>query len=524
MFYRKELKLKGKSAFYRNWKMCIITCFIFTLCIGGTLISFSNSTEVNYPDNLNQINIKLKGENNSDIVNDFLNGIKGKEDNIPEFENATEGVLSNVVNNVSKSGSYLFGLLNAINQMIFKDHIWASVIIIIGALCSLFYWIFVSKVLEVGNARFYLENRKYTKTKTNKLLVIYKLNKTCHVAYTMFLKNLYSLLWCFTIIGGFIKYYSYMLVPYILAENPNMKPSDVIKLSRDMMHGYKWEMFKLDISFIGWRALGLITFNIGNIVFTDPYMNATKVEAYMYLRELSKTKGIKNANMLCDTNLDGGIVLGEYPLYEYMLSETKENKWLSFDFNRNYSLWDYILIFFILSGVGWIWEVLLHLCQYGNFVNRGTLYGPWLPIYGAGCVALLVILKKYRKNPFIYFVLAMIVCGLIEYGTSVYLELVHHMAWWDYTGFFLNLNGRVCLEGLLVFGIGGTFVTYIAAPFIANILDKIKKEHKTMICLILVCLIACDFYVSGKKPNTGDGVTTEIKDSKIDKIKEQIKK
>ena len=114
----------------------------------------------------------------------------------------------------------------------------------------------------------------------------------------MFLKNLYSLLWCFTIIGGFIKYYSYMLVPYILAENPNMKPSDVIKLSRDMMHGYKWEMFKLDISFIGWRALGLITFNIGNIVFTDPYMNATKVEAYMYLRELSKTKGIKNASML----------------------------------------------------------------------------------------------------------------------------------------------------------------------------------------------------------------------------------
>ena len=92
-------------------------------------------------------------------------------------------------------------------------------------------------------------------------------------------------------------------------------------------------------------------------------MNATKVEAYMYLRELSKTKGIKNASMLCDTNLDGGIVFGEYPLYEYMLRETKENKWLSFDFNRNYSLWDYILIFFILSGIGWIWEVLLHLCQ-----------------------------------------------------------------------------------------------------------------------------------------------------------------
>lgn len=523
MLNRKELKQRGKGAFYRNWKVCIITCFIFTLCIGGTIISFHKTTEIDYPENLNQINIKLKGENNSDIVNDFLKGVYGKEEKESIFKNSTEGVLGNVVNNVSSSGSYLFGILNAINQMVFKDHIWASVIIIIGALCSLFYWIFVSKVLEVGNARFYLENRKYTKTKTNKLLLPYKLSKTCHVAYTMFLKNLYNLLWCFTIVGGFIKYYSYMLVPYILAENPNMKPQDVIKLSRDMMNGYKWEMFKLDISFIGWQALGAITFNIGNIVFTNPYMNTTKAEAYMYLRELSKTKGIENANLLCDTNLDGGIVFGEYPLYEYMLKETKEHKWLSFNYNRDYTIWDYILLFFIISGVGWIWEVILHLCEYGNFVNRGTLYGPWLPIYGAGCVTLLIVLKKFRKNPFTYFILSMVVCGLIEYGTSVYLELVHHMAWWDYTGFFLNINGRVCLEGLLIFGIGGTFATYIVAPFITNFLDKIKKEYKQIICLILLCLIACDFYISGKIPNTGDGVTTEIKTSKIDKIKEQIK-
>lgn len=518
MLDRKELKKRGRGAFYRNWSVCIITCFVFTFFIGGTIFKFNNDLNVSYHERIDNINIKLKGENNSQIVNDFLNEISGKEGQVSEFSKSTEGILSSLVNNVSKSGSYLFGVLNAINQLLFKDHIWASVIIILGSILSLFYWVFISKVLEVGYARFCLENRKYTKTKTSKLLLPYRIGKLGHVSYTMFLKNLYTLLWSFTIVGPFIKYYSYMMVPYIIAENPNMKASDVLKLSRDMMDGYKWEMFKLDLSFIGWQILGALTFNIGNLVFTNPVMNATKAEAYMYLRELSKTKGIANANLLCDSNLDGGIVFGEYPVYEYMLKESKR-KWLSFDYNRDYSVWDYILLFFIFSGVGYIWEVFLHLCQYGNFVNRGALYGPWLPIYGSGCVVLLIVLKKYRKNPFVYFVLAMVVCGIIEYGTSVYLEIVHHMSWWDYTGFFLNLNGRICLEGLLIFGIGGTIVTYIVAPFIANFLDKIKKKTKVYICIMLLCCIAVDFYISGKIPNTGDGITSEVVDSKLDKYR-----
>lgn len=516
MLNRKELKKRGKGAFYRNWKSCVIICFIYAVFVGGTIFSFHDNKEIEY-NNISSININaLRGENNSDIVNEFLYEINGNNKDNQFLSKNTSGVLGNIANNVSKSGSYLFGLLNAINQAFFKDKIWASVIIIIGALLSLIYWIFVSKVIEVGKARFFLENRKYTKTKSNKLLYSYRLNKTLHTAYTMFLKNLYTFLWSFTIIGGIIKNYSYAMVPYILAENPNMKSKDILKLSRDMMNGYKWEMFKLDVSYFFWHLLGGLTFNISNLVFTEPYINATKAEVYMYLRELSKTKGISNASMLSDYNLDGDIEFSEYPVYEYMLKESKTHKLLSFDYKRSYSILDLILLFFIFSFVGWLWEVLLHLFQYGNFVNRGALYGPWLPIYGAGCVALLVVLKPFRKNPFVYFLLSMVVCGVIEYGTSVYLEVVHHMAWWDYTGYFLNINGRVCLEGLMLFGIGGVLVTYIVAPFIANFLDKIKKEPKLYLCILLVGIIAVDFYVSGLKPNSGEGVTTEIKDSKLD--------
>ena len=110
----------------------------------------------------------------------------------------------------------------------------------------------------------------------------------------------------------------------------------------------------------------------------------------------------------------------------------------------------------------------------------------------------------------------MLVSGIIEYGTSVYLELVHHMSWWDYHGYFLNINGRVCLEGLLLFAIGGVLVTYIIAPNIANILDKVSKKLKIILCIILVSLFVFDFYYSSKYPNTGEGVTTEIKESKIE--------
>ena len=516
MFNRSVLKKKGKSAFYRNWKSCIIICFVYTILIGGTVISIHKKVDFDYRDNIEIIN-NIDADTNSDIVNEFINGLNGEEQREePEFfSNATRGVLGTVVNNVSKSGSFLFGVLNAINQALFKDRIWASVIIIFGAVLSLFYWIFVSKVLEVGNARFFLENRRFTKTKANKLVLPYRISKTTHIAYTMFLKNLYTILWCFTIIGGIIKYYSYYLVPYILAENPNMKTKDVLNLSKNMMKGYKWEIFKLDISFIGYYLLGVLTLNISNLVFTTPYINCTKAECYMLIRDISKTKGLSKTELLKDHNLEGKVVLEEYPLYEYMLKESKQQKWFKLNYNHKYAITDIILLFFIIAIIGYIWEVLLHLFEFGVIVKKGTLHGPWLPIYGAGAIAMLVLLKPVRKNPFSYFILAMLLCGVIEYGTSVYLELVHHMSWWDYQGYFLNINGRVCLEGLLLFATGGIVITYFVAPILANFLDRINKKVKIILCIILVSLMVIDFYVSGDNPNTGEGITSEITESKL---------
>lgn len=524
---RQAFKKSGKNAFKRNWKVCVIVCFLYTFLVGGTIVgSYKQYHGVNYQESYEviknvDINAFRGSDNNSEVVNDFIVGINQNElkDN-KLIASTRKGVIGSFLNNVSQSGSYLFGFLNALNQYFFHDRVWASAIIIIGTVISFFYWLFVSKVLEVGYARFFLENRKFTKTKQNKLIYPYKIGKVAYSAYTMFIKNFYILLWSFTIVGAFIKHYSYAMVPYILSENQTLKPKEVLKLSEEMMKGHKWELFILDLSFIGWKILGFLTLNISNLFFTIPYQRATYAEVYMALRCDAKEKEILHAKELNDKNLEGDIVEEEYPISSYPENYEKTRRWMRFNYNRKYSIPDYILMFFIFSFVGYLWEVLLHLFRSGVFVNRGALYGPWLPIYGSGCILLLVFLKKYRDNPILYFFIAMLLCGIVEYATSVYLELVHHMAWWNYTGYFLNINGRVCLEGLLLFAAGGTFITYVVAPVLGNILDKVPRKLKVILSVILVVLIAFDFYASSVRPNQGAGVTTEITDSKIDKIKE----
>ena len=177
--------------------------------------------------------------------------------------------------------------------------------------------------------------------------------------------------------------------------------------------------------------------------------------------------------------------------------------------NRQYSVSTLIIIFFTLSFIGWIWEVSLHLVNQGKFVNRGVLTGPWLPVYGSGILLILVLLYHFRKSVVEEFVSAIVLSGFVEYYTSVYLELTHNgTRWWDYSGYFLNLNGRICAEGLLVFGLGGCVAVYFLAPMIDNKLRNVKPKILKIVCIVLILCFAIDVIHSKKHPNTGEGITS----------------
>ena len=177
------------------------------------------------------------------------------------------------------------------------------------------------------------------------------------------------------------------------------------------------------------------------------------------------------------------------------------------DYDQKYSVRNCILLFFTAAFIGYLWEVLIHIVKDGVFVNRGVMFGPWLPIYGFGAVLILALLKPFRKNPLVFFISCMGLAGILEYSTSWLLETYRHMKWWDYSGYFLNINGRICLEGLLVFGLSGAVITYFMGPILNTLFNKIRYRIIIAICVVLVTLFSFDLVYSYNNPNTGEGIT-----------------
>ena len=110
----------------------------------------------------------------------------------------------------------------------------------------------------------------------------------------------------------------------------------------------------------------------------------------------------------------------------------------------------------------------------------------------------------------ISFLLALLVCGTLEYATGWYLEVFKNARYWDYDGFFLNLHGRICLEGLILFGLGGCLFIYFLAPFLDSIFEKIPRKIKITLCIVFSLLYIVDFAYSTKYPNSGEGVSQDL--------------
>ena len=575
---RSELKKSAKSNLKKHYLLFVLLCVVASF-MGS---EFSNSLSITKIDttvvdsNIN-VNSKVKDE-----VEKTVKKVDTVNDNIKKTNKILEtkrGIFAGIVNSVD-SGSLYLTLLKSLRSIIGSSNISVFLSIIISVILFSLFWFFIANTYKVISRRMFLEGRVYKKVPLKKFVFLLRVKKWWNASKVMFITFVYEFFWSLTIIGGFIKRYSYFLVPYILAENPTIKSRDAIKLSRDMMNGYKFKCFILELSFIWWRLLGVITLGISEIFFTDAYSSSTFCEFYVDIRKIAKDKKIKNSNLLCDKylyeiapfnlleksyyddiknikiskiNKKGikgkiedifGINLSSdeqeneyeqnkvneiklkyiqdeangnvYPGRLYIIPEKQKRKRIEVvNYLRHYNISSLILIFFIFSIIGWLWEVSLHLIEDGTFVNRGVMHGPWLPIYGCGGVLVLVVLNKFREKPLLEFISIIILCGIVEYFTSFYLELTHNgVKWWDYSGYFLNLNGRICAEGLLVFGLGGIAAVYFLYPLLDNLIRKINSKILIPLVTSLVIVFTIDQIYSSKNPNIGTGIT----DYKIDNM------
>lgn len=170
----------------------------------------------------------------------------------------------------------------------------------------------------------------------------------------------------------------------------------------------------------------------------------------------------------------------------------------------------YLLCFFIFSCLGWLWEVSFNLVRVGEFINSGTLVGPWLPIYGWSGIIIVFISEKIKKNPLLIYITSFILFGIIEYSTSLYLEKIHHLKWWDYSDNFLNINGRIWIIGLLFYALIGLIIIYCVVPIIKKIYNKLNKKTLSYILIILVLFHIVDFVYSTFNPERGAAKKTNI--------------
>ena len=158
----------------------------------------------------------------------------------------------------------------------------------------------------------------------------------------------------------------------------------------------------------------------------------------------------------------------------------------------------YFILFMIYSFIGWCMEVLTVLIPKKKFVNRGFLIGPYCPIYGYGCLLIIILLKNNLDDPLALFLKAIVICSLLEYFTSFFMEKLFNARWWDYSNKKFNINGRICLETMLPFGILACLVMYVLNPFFESKINLLPDLAVLIIAGILFVIYLVDNVVSFK--------------------------
>lgn len=155
--------------------------------------------------------------------------------------------------------------------------------------------------------------------------------------------------------------------------------------------------------------------------------------------------------------------------------------------------------FFCFSFLGWGMEVILKLIQYKRFINRGFLIGPYCPIYGAGVLIMTLCIGGTigsYQGYILTFGLAFVLCGVLEFMVSFVMEKLFHARWWDYSQKPLNLQGRIWIGNLILFGLGGIIIVKCGNPLFFSLLSKVPRTFLEILALVLAVALVLDFVTS----------------------------
>ena len=156
----------------------------------------------------------------------------------------------------------------------------------------------------------------------------------------------------------------------------------------------------------------------------------------------------------------------------------------------------YVIYFMIYSFIGWLMEVICKYIPEKKFVNRGFLLGPICPIYGCGVTLIILLIRNNTTDILSVFLKSILICSVLEYFTSLVMEKIFKARWWDYSERKFNINGRICLETMLPFGILGTLVLCFIHPHVIDLVLLLSKSTRLLIALILLIVFLIDNVIS----------------------------
>ena len=521
MWKRKALKKNTRGLLKRSYWRMIAVCFLTAMlttayAVSTTFLNLQFSAHPHYTDAAFSTGIP-----NSEVIEETIRHFLEHTPMIRLLQSGAFDITSLLVDLYSTNFSVFFSSLRAANAFLTESFSLTVFFPLAGLILAVLYQIFVSNLLIIGEKRYFLENRNYRQTTISKVFFLYRLRCIINPAWIMFCRSVFQMLWNLTIVGGIIKHYEYILIPFILAENPKIDRKDAFFLSRQLMQHNKWRYFLLDLSFIGWRALSLLTLGLLDFLYVNPYISGVTAELYAILRRNYVLSRSPRYEHLSDSFLEhvpsedelliskalyddsqgpytkiSYFAPEQYPVFLFSVQPPEKAVRPPLKADRKYAPGACIFLFFAFSFLGWILETSIHLMRDGSLLKNTVLFGPWLPIYGLYGTLALLLLRRFLKKPVQVFVLCTALYSVLEYVFNSVYELITHSALRDYSEYFLNFNGRIYPGGSVAFGLLGCAFLYYLAPRWSEIFMKRQKAVRILINSSLCILFAADIAVS----------------------------
>ncbi len=178
-------------------------------------------------------------------------------------------------------------------------------------------------------------------------------------------------------------------------------------------------------------------------------------------------------------------------IYRDYINNSKLEKW---------QLIGVISLIIVISGIfGYYYEYIFYYFNDGYFSHQGGNYLPWINIYAYGALIIILLTRKFKKNPLLVFLISAVSAGILEYLTGFVLYEIFDVRYWNYNTEILNygnIGGYICLRSILFFGLSGLLLIYAIVPICIYLSKKITKK-----IFLTFSILLCFFFLTDEVYN-----------------------